>query len=334
MADADLPTISVVMPVRNEAAFITLSLGAMLQQDYPASKIEFLVVDGMSEDGTRDIVEQMAAADARIRLVDNPRRIIPAALNVGLHAARNEFVARMDGHSIAAPDYLRRCVQVLRASGADNVGGRWDYVGDSYVGSAIAAAMDSRFGVGSSRWRGSEAGGEADTVPYGFMRRERMLELGGFDERFLANEDYEFNYRLRSSGGRITYSPTIRMAYHVRPSLATLWRQYRNYGFWKARTLRVHPASVQLRQLVPPLFVLGLVTGWLLLVLGAPWGWLYLAGVGAYVFLALLFAARQATRHGWRLFLLIPPVFATLHVAWGTGFLVGVVRWFLLDRRD
>lgn len=328
-ASGQLPTISVIMPVYNEAAFIERSLGAMLAQDYPAELVEVLVVDGMSDDGTCEIVGRMAAVDPRVRLVDNPQRIIPAALNVGLALAQHEITARMDGHTLAPPDYLRRCAEVMRQSGADCVGGRVEYAGETLVSRAIAAAMDSQFGVGTSRWRGATTAGEADTVPYGFMQRERALALDGYDESLLVNEDYEFNFRLRRDGWRIWYSPDIQTTYYVRPNLRALVRQYTRYGLWKARMLRLHPGSVQLRHLLAPLFVLGIVGGALLLPLGAVWRWTYGVALGLYALLALAFGVRQAARHGWRLLPLIPPIFLVLHLAWGSGFLAGVWRWWV-----
>ncbi len=318
--DSDWPPISVVMPVRNEAAFIARSLGAMLAQDYPPDRVEIIVVDGQSDDDTRRIVAGIAARDPRVRLLDNPRRIIPAALNLGIQAARYPLIARMDGHTIAAPDYLRQCGRAMAESGADCVGGRWEYTGEGWAGRAIAAAMESRFGVGTSRWRGAAASGEADTVPYGFYRRERLLALGGFDETYLTNEDYELNYRLRAAGGCIVYSPDIRMTYYVRPGLLALGRQYFRYGYWKVRMLGQHPRSLQPRQLAPPLLVAGLVTGAILQAAGGFWRLLYIMALGIYLLLVMLFSLRQAARHGWRLLPAIPLVFLILHLAWGLGF--------------
>lgn len=320
----DLPFISVVMPVYNEAGYIERSVGAMLDQDYPAHHIEIIVVDGGSSDGTREIVEEIVRRDSRVRLINNPRRIIPAALNLGIAAARYDLVARMDGHAIAAPDYLLRCVQVMQGTGADNVGGRWIYRGEDFTSSAIAAAMDSRFGVGTSRWRGSPTGGQVDTVPYGFYRRQLLLDLNGFDEVFRANEDYELNYRLRLAGGRIFYSPDILMTYFVRSSLIHLGRQYSRYGFWKARMIWSHPGSVRLRHLLAPLLVAGLAIGLPLSYLWGPFAQAYVTTLVLYILLSMVFSLRQAGQHGWRYLPLLPLIFAVLHISWGVGFLVGL----------
>jgi succinoglycan biosynthesis protein ExoA len=328
MTAREWPSISVVMPIRNEAAFIARSLGAMCAQNYPG-EVEILCVDGMSDDGTREIISRMAANDERIRLIDNPKRTTPTALNIGIHEARHDLVARMDGHTIAPPDYLQRCVEILIETRADCVGGRWEYVSETFIAGAIAAAIDSRFGVGTAQWRGAKTAGETDTVPFGLWRRERMLALGGFDETLVRNQDYEFNYRLRAAGGHIYYSPEIVSTYYSRQGLGTLWRQYFQYGLWKARVLQIHPDSFRWRHGAAPLFVAGLVVGAILSLFGGLWRLLYGAALLVYLALAAFFSIRQAARHGWRYLPLIPLVFVILHVAWGMGFWVGVWRWWL-----
>jgi len=328
---SELPSISVVMPIWNEAGFIEKSLGAMLSQDY-GGLTEVICVDGMSNDGTRQIIMQMMEKDPRIRLVDNPRRIIPAALNRGIKAARYEYVARMDGHALASRDYLSMCVDVMQESGAACVGGGWEYVGETYMQNAIAAAMDSQFAVGTATWRGAKPG-EADTVPYGFFRREELLKLGGYDETLLVNEDYELMWRIRQRGGRIVFSPRIRSEYFPRRTLTALIRQYFRYGLWKNHMLRKHPESAKVRHLLAPLFVAGLVAGGLMTLSGL---WLipliYASALGVYVLLSLAFSVRQASRYGLQYLPVLPLIFLMLHVAWGSGFWLGVVRWWLLGQ--
>jgi succinoglycan biosynthesis protein ExoA len=322
------PSVSVVMPIRNEAAFIERSLGAMLDQDYPG-EMEVICVDGMSDDGTRDIVERIALADPRVRLIDNPRRIIPTALNIGIHHARHALIIRMDGHTRAPPDYVRLCVQTWQQTGADNVGGQWVFEGETFIARAVGAAMDSMFGVGTGRWRGAKTPGETDTVPFGLWERDRLIALGGFDETLTCNEDYEFNYRLRAAGGRVYYSPQITTIYYSRQNLSALWRQYFQYGLSKPRVLKMHPQSFQLRHGIAPLFVLGLVAGVVLFPFGRLWRWLYGAALAVYLLLSIFFSARQSMKHGWSFFPVLPLVFAILHVSWGAGFLAGVWRWWI-----
>ena len=327
---SDWPAVSVVMPMRNEAARVRESLGAIQRQDYPGP-LELVCVDGMSGDGTRDIVTALAAADPRIRLVDNPSGRTPNAMNLGIRAASHPLVLRMDAHAVAAPDYARRSVAALEETGAACVGGRWAIVGDGLVGAAIALAMTSPFGVGTAAWRTAAAPGWTDTVPFGLWRKDRLLSLGGFDEALTRNQDYELNYRLRASGGRIWYDPAIQATYHARRSLGPLARQYLQYGFWKARVMRLHPRSTRLRHLAAPVFVAGLVVGALLAaVAGGAWVGLYLAGLGLYCIaagVAAIAASRRA--ESWAPLALLPPIFLVLHVAWGAGFWSGFVRFWL-----
>jgi succinoglycan biosynthesis protein ExoA len=331
--EREYPSVSVVMPVYNEAAFIERSLGAMLEQDYPG-EIEVLVVDGISDDDTRAIVQRIAARDPRVHLLDNPQRIIPAALNIGVSEARHTMIARMDGHTLAPPDYLKRCIDLIHTSGADCVGGRWEYAGLTATSRAIGAAMASPFGAGTAAWRKADAPRDVDTVPFGVWRREDVLALGGYDENILINEDYEFNYRLRASGGRIRYSPDIVTTYYSRKNLRALWRQYFQYGVWKARVLKMHPGSLRVRHLAPPVFTAGLVVGAALLPLGALWRWLYGAALTAYGLLVITFSVVQAARRGWRYLPILPIAFIILHTAWGFGFWVGVWRWWVYRTSD
>ncbi len=328
MPDREWPPISIIMPVRNEADYITRSLTALLDQDYP-STIEVLCIDGMSDDGTREIITQIAESHSGVRLLDNVQRITPPALNLGIKAAQYDLIARMDAHTRPAPDYLRRCVEVMEQSGADCVGGRWDYIGETYIARAIAAAMESPFGAGTAQWRSSDQPGDTDTVPFGFWRKADILAVGGFDENLVRNQDYEFNYRFRASGKRIYYSPEIVTMYYSRQDLAALWRQYIQYGIWKARVLKMHPESFRLRHGIAPLFVAGLVIG---AILSPVWGgfrWVYGGTILVYLLLALVFALQQAARHGWQYLPAILLVFAILHLSWGIGFFIGVWHWWV-----
>jgi len=320
----ELPTVTVVIPVRNEANFIRACLDSVVANDYPRDRLEVLVVDGASSDGTRSIVEEYARRYPFIRLLDNPRRIPAAALNVGLEHARGDVIVRMDAHTVYAPDYIRKCVELLQTTEAANVGGVQRAVGQGYVAEAIAVALTSPFGVGDARFRYTDRPTWADTVYLGAWRRTTLEALRGFDEAWAVNEDYELNYRLRRAGGRILVSPDIRCWYHVRPSLGALARQFFRYGFWRARTAVVHPGSLRWRHLIPPLLVLGLVGSAGLGAAGSRWGLvvpvLYaVADVGASLGTAL--------RRGLRYLPVLPVVYGILHLSWGSGFLAGLVRW-------
>jgi glycosyltransferase involved in cell wall biosynthesis len=268
-AAAELPRVSVVLPIRNEAAHIEACLERLLEQDYPRDRVEILVVDGRSDDRTREVVGQVQARrpEADLRLLDNPQRTVPHALNLGIRAARGDVIVRMDGHAVPTPDYLSACVAALTRSGAANVGGVIVARGTTPFGEAVALATQHPLGAGDAKhWIGG-APGDADTVPFGAFRRTVFERVGLFDESLVRNQDYEFNVRLRAAGERIHFDPAIRFAYTPRGSVRALWSQYLQYGWWKVETLRRHPHSLRWRQAVPPAFMLGLV----LALLAAPW---------------------------------------------------------------
>ena len=326
---AENPSVTVIMPIRNEAAFIERSLGAVLAQDYPADLLEVLVVDGMSDDGTRDIVTQMLADRPNSSLLDNVRRIVPTAINVGLDQAEGDVIVRVDGHTIIAPDYARRCLEALDASGAECVGGPMRAVGETPFGEAVALATSHPFGVGGSRFHYAAEPMEADTAYMGAWPCEVFERVGRFDEEMVRNQDDEFSYRLRAAGGRIWLDPRIRSTYHVRSSLRSLWRQYFQYGFWKVRVFQKVPGSAQVRHWVPQAFaaaVLGGLIGALLISFLRP---LYAAGLAAYVLAAFGISFLLSARHGWRHLLRLPLVFASLHLAYGLGFWAGMARFGL-----
>ncbi len=321
--------VSVLMPVRDERAFIERSLGAVLAQDYPAERFEVVVVDGMSADGTREVVEQIGKATPRpaVRLVDNPARTAPFALNAGIAAAAGEVIVRVDGHCEVAPDFVSRSVEALRAHGAGCVGGPIETIGEGAVSRAIAIAMSSRFGVGGSPFRvGAERVREVDSVAFPAWPRQVIDHAGPFDEELTRNQDDEYSYRLRKLGYRILLVPEIRSRYYGRSSLRSLWRQYFQYGFWKVRVLQKHPRQMKLRQFVPPAFVAYLLASGLFAWTPAGAAMLLL-GAGAYVAAVLAFSAvsgRRAGRHR----VLLPVIFACLHLSYGMGFVAGLVRFW------
>jgi GT2 family glycosyltransferase len=318
------PLVSVLMPVRNEAGWIARSLGAVLRQDYPADRLEVLLIDGQSDDQTLQVARAVAAEAGaeRVRVLANPGRLQAAGLNIGLRQARGEIIVRVDGHTIIAPDYVRVCVATLHATGAANVGGRMNPVGVTATGQAIALATTSRFGVPAAFHTSSRAQ-ESDTVYLGAWPRAALERIGGFDERLSANEDYELNYRIRRAGGRIFLSPALRSAYSCRETFPALARQYFGYGRGKARMLQRHPRSLRPRQLIAPAFVAALV----LSALGArirAARTLWLTLLAAYLTLDLAATARLTLRPDarapWPVVWRVPLVFPTLHVAWGLGF--------------
>ena len=331
--------VSIVVPCYNEAETIGHLLEALARQDLGRGEMEVLVSDGMSDDGTRTIVEQAAAErkDLSIRIVDNPTRSIPAALNRAIEAARGETLVRLDAHSIPSDDYVRRCLEVLEATGAANVGGVWEIRpgGRGWMAKAIARAASHPLGAGDARYRIRGAPGEVDTVPFGAFRRRWVERVGFFDETLLANEDYEFNHRLRRAGGKVWFDPSIRSIYFARRTLTELWRQYSRYGYWKARMLLRYPRSLRWRQALPPLFVLFTAAE---LAVGVVWtsAW-WLLGIQwtAYAAIVLLAGIVDARRsRDASLIVGLPASWGTMHIAWGASFWWGIVEGLLDPHRS
>jgi len=328
---APLPAVTVIVPARNEEAHLADCLAAIGAQDYPADRLEVLVVDGGSRDGTHAAARRWADADSRFRLLENPRGQVAAGLNLGVAAARGEILLRIDAHTLPAPDYVRCCVETLAATGADNVGGPMAPQGDTPVGRAVALAMGSRFGVGTARFRFARAVEEVDTVYLGAFPRRVLERVGPFNEELERNQDYEMNYRIRRGGGRIVVDPRIRSVYRTRRTLGEVREQYAGYGFWKARMLRRHPASLRARQLAAPALVVGLAAALaasaaalLLAELPRPLRLALPVLAGAYLLAALAVSLRLAAGRDWRLLPPLLAVFPTLHLAWGCGFLAGL----------
>jgi succinoglycan biosynthesis protein ExoA len=331
--------VSVIIPCYNERDTIGLLLQAIEAQTYPLDRMEVVIADGMSEDGTRDVVTTYAQTHPKlsIRLVDNPDRIIPAALNRAIDAAQGDVIVRLDAHSIPRPDYVERCVEIMAETGAANVGGCWEIQPSDkrWISKSIAVAAANWLGAGDARYRISGQPGEVDTVPFGAYRREWIQRVGPFDETLLTNEDYEFNVRLRKAGGIIWFDPSIRSIYFSRAGLISLARQYWRYGYWKARMLRRYPGSLRLRQALPFLFVLTL----LVFIIAVPF--ISLAGlllsiqltlyVGITGVAGLLEAFR---RQDLALLIGFPLAIWTMHIAWGTAFLWSTISGLLGGYRE
>jgi glycosyltransferase involved in cell wall biosynthesis len=320
------------MPIRNERDYIERSLEAVLSQDYPAELMEIVVADGMSTDGTREIVERLSHREPRITVLDNPRQIAPCALNLATAVARGDVIIRIDGHCEVAPDYVSCCVQHLLHDGVDGVGGSLVTVGQDDESRVIAAAMSSSFGVGGAAFRTAKnVTMLADTVPFPAYTRAIVEAAGPYDEDFVRNQDDEYNYRIRKIGGRLLLAADVHSRYYSRSSLRSLFRQYYNYGLWKPRVFEKHPRQMKARQFVPATFVLFLGTSLALAPFSAWARRSFVATLTSYAAASSLASLRAAAQTEWRYLPRLPVAFAVLHVSYGTGFLVGLCR--LLERR-
>lgn len=325
-----LPFVTVIMPIRNEAKYIRRSLGAVLRQDYPAELLEVIVADGMSSDDTRQQVLCLASAHPKVnvKILDNPRHIVSVGMNAALKRARGDVIVRVDGHSVIAPDYVSQCVTALERTGAENVGGPMRPVGQGWFGQTVALATTSRFGVGGARFHYSEREEFVDTVYLGAWPKWVFQRFGLFDEEQVRNQDDEFNYRLRACGGTICLCPSIRSRYYNRSSPRSLWRQYFQYGFWKVRVLQKHSRQMRPRQFVPLLFVLTLLISSSSAPMSVVGAWIFGSSVGLYVLVNLIATLVVARRESNRRIALLPMVFAILHLAYGTGFCVGLLKFW------
>ncbi len=325
---ADHTGVSIIVPVLQEAQYLRTAVEHLLEQDY-AGPMEIVLALGPSTDGTNDIARELAAADARVVCVDNPSGRTPSGLNAAIAASRHPVIVRVDAHSLIPADYVRVAVETLLRTGADNVGGIMAAEGVTPFERAVAAAMTSVFGVGAASFHVGGEEGPAATVYLGAFRRTTLEEIGGYDETFIRAQDWEMNHRIRTRGGRIWFTPRMRVTYRPRPDVRTLSRQYRHYGRWRREVMRRHPETAELpaalRYFAPPvvtalvglgtvLGVLGLVTGSAPLAAGLliPAGYaLGLLAVTPHV--ARGTAAAVALR--------VPIVLATMHLSWGFGFL-------------
>jgi len=324
------PPISLIVPCYNEASTIGGLLEAVIRQTFRHDGMEVVIADGMSDDGTREAIERFAAEhpEISIRIVDNPKRIIPAALNRGIAASTGDVVIRLDAHSVPRPDYVERCLEALERTGAANVGGIWEIQpsGKSGMARAIAAAAAHPLGAGDARYRYSLQAGEVDTVPFGAFRREWLEKVGPFNESLLTNEDYEYNVRIKHAGGKIWYDPTIRSIYFARGDLGSLARQYARYGFWKSRMLLRYPSTLRWRQALPPAFAAVLALLVVGLALWRPALWILAGLVAAYAFISGTAGIIESIRRGDPYVAFgFPLALATMHLGWGFAFLWGLV---------
>ena len=300
------------MPVLNEERHLEHAVKAIFAQDYPGP-MEVCLALGPSTDATNDVTARLQADETRLRTVDNPTGKTPAALNAAIRATSGEVVVRVDGHSALSPGYITRAVQTLRRTGAANVGGVQKAVGTTPFEEAVAVAMASPFGMGGARFHTGGEEGPVDTVYLGVFKREAIERVGLFDESLIRNQDYELNIRLRASGHTVWFDPQLEVEYRPRPTLRTLARQYAEYGAWKRQVLRIHPKSMKLRQIVPPIALITLVASIVL----APWTPITLIAPAIYLLSISVASIKTSWPHTFRLAVIFP----TIHMSWAWGFL-------------
>lgn len=308
----DWPTVSVIMPVRNESNHLITAVNAILSQDYPG-RFDVCLAVAPSDDDTEQLIAELVAHSPRVRVVANPKIIIPAGLNAAVAATSGDVIVRVDGHATLCPGYITQAVETMMSTGAVNVGGRQIPVGDRPLERAAAGASASRIGSGGAQYRSGAEAGPTDTVYLGVYDRVAMATVGWYDERLEVNEDYELNIRIRDAGGVVFFDPQLRVDYQPRGTWTGIATQYFRYGRWKAQVVRMHPGSMRARQALPaalPWVLVGAV------LFGGRWGRFVPLGYST----ALIVGNRASNR------LLGAAVMAVQQLAWGAGFAYGAVR--------
>jgi glycosyltransferase involved in cell wall biosynthesis len=312
---AENGAVSVIMPILNEERHLREAVAVVFDQDYPG-EIELVLALGPSTDRTDEVALALAEQDPRITCVRNPSGRTPDALNAAVAASRHDVVARVDGHAVIPHGYLRTAVEVLRRTGADNVGGIMDAQGVTAFERAVAAAMRSRLGVGNSRFHTGGEEGPAETVYLGVFLRSALERVGGYDAHFARAQDWELNHRIRATGGLVWFTPDLTVSYRPRGTFAALARQYFNYGRWRRVVAHRH-RTISARYLAPPTLVLGLGVA---LFVAPWWPWMLLVPAG-YLFAIIGGGIVVGAELEWRARLLVPAALGAMHLSWGVGFL-------------
>lgn len=316
--------VSVVMPVRNEAGFIDQMVGSLLKQDYPADRMEIIIADGKSDDGTREILNRLAAQHPRVIVIDNPGRIVSTGLNAAIARAQGEVIIRIDGHAEIAADFVRQDVALLdEHPEAWVVGGPIVHAGRNTFAKAVAIAMSHPLGVGLATHRFPDYEGYVEGAQFPALRSWVFSRVGNFDEHLVRNQDDEMNYRITQAGGKSYVSPRVKYVYYVRDSARKLFRQYMQYSFWRIPVMRKHKKPTTPRQLVPLVFFIAVLA---LLVLGIVLRQPLVALALPALYLGTLAALGTALipKAGLKVACLVPVAIAIMHFAYAVGMAYGL----------
>lgn len=326
-------TVSVVMPVYNESRYIDKCIKSLLQQDFPQDDMEWIFVDGNSSDDTVKRIETYADQYPEfIKVRNNPHKIVPYAMNIGIKESKGKYIVRLDAHADYADDYISKCVKYLDSIDADNVGGVAETKANGFVGNCIAKMLSSRFGVGNSEFRTNGKSGYVDSVPFGAFRREVFTKYGGYDERLVRNQDNEMNYRIRKNGGKIYLADDIHLSYYCRDSIKGISDMAKKNGMWNVITMKLCPGAMGIRHFIPLAFVLSIIGLGLLGFASKYFWWLLGIELSFYLALDVVFSAKQAS--SLKEFFVILLLFPTFHSSYGVGSLKGIIKLFSKEYRD
>jgi len=328
----NLPLVSVIIPCRNEAKFIANCLESILKQSYPKDKMEILVIDGMSGDKTREIIEKLKAKNEKlkIKVLDNPKKFTPFALNIGIKNSKGEIIIRLDAHATYIKDYILKCIKYLKEYNADNVGGVWKIMPreTTLINKSICLASSSVFGAGNAYYRMGYSKGLkwVDTVFGGCYKREVFEKIGLFNENLIRNQDFEFNLRLRRAGGKILLVPNIVSYYYPKSNLRDFFMHNFKDGFSITHPLKLGVRAFSWRHLMPLIFVLGLTGTGILGIFFPIFVWFFLVILGLYLLVNFYFSCEISIKEkNWKYFFVMPTVFAARHIGYGLGSIWGLI---------
>jgi len=328
------PFVSIIIPCRDEEKFIKECINSIIANDYPKERLEILIVDGMSEDRTREIVKSYIEKYPYIKLLNNSQKYTPFALNIGIKQAKGEIIMRMDAHATYKNDYISKCLKYLNEYKADNVGGIWITMSkkNTLVGKSIAFALSHPFGAGNAYYRmgGQQEPKEVDTVPFGCYKKEVFEEIGLFNEHLIRNQDLEFNLRLRKAGGKILLAPDIVAYYYPKSNLKDFLKHNFEDAIWVTYPLKFGAKAFSWRHLVPLIFVSGLIGTGILGIFFPVFLWLFLNIIILYLLINLYFSLSIAIKEkNFRYLSSMPIVFLVRHISYGLGSLWGITKIYL-----
>jgi len=329
--------VSIIIPCRNEEKFITNTLNSILNMDYPLDNMEILVVDGRSDDKTKEIVKQFEDKYSQIKLIDNPEKTVPYAMNYGIKQAKGEMIVRLDAHSIYPKNYVSRLVAELYNLNADNVGGVWDTIpaNDSLVAQTIAYSTSHSFGIGNAQYRISDKiePYEVDTVPFGCYKKEVFKKISLYDTDLTRNQDDELNARLIQNGGKIFLIPDLKIKYFARDKFSKMFKMFYQYGLFKPLVNMKLKQPATIRQFVPPVFVLFLIFGFVLSIVSSTFLALFLIGLCIYFVVNILVSYKIAKeKRNLKLFPYLVYSFFLIHISYGLGYLKGIVDFIIFKK--
>ena len=326
--ERELPIVTVIMPVHNEALYIRRAVESVINQDYPAHLLDILIFDGRSTDATRTIVNYMIRSyGSRLSLLDNPERAVPFAMNRGLALAPGEVIVRLDGHCSLPKDYISTCVSSLLMYEADAVGGRVIAQGEGTLAQAVAWAMSSRFGVGVNYFRVGGGKRLVDTLAFAVHWKRQLLQVGRFREYLRRNSDDEFNFRFRERGFTFLLLPQLEIIYWSRSNFLRLFQQFLKYGYYKLPVLLLHPQYASIRHLLPALFIAWGIATLAMLIIRPFWGFMFTIPYILYLFVLWGYAFLAPLARSWRHRLLLPLVVMTMHIGYGLGFFWSALKF-------